>query len=464
MNKTIVHFLDRTCSHIKYPSVRKEVREELGRHLQDHQAVLQSEGMEEEQAAAEAVSAMGSADVLGQELDRQHRPHTDWPLLLLTAAMVLAGCVTMYLCGLTDSRPISLSSYLISAGLGLAVMAFLLFFNYTKLADFSGLIYLCLLAVFLVALALCQPVNGRQALIVGRVQVQLEFLSCLFLVPLAGFFNRYRQGGWPEICKLMGLAAVPSLLLLLFPALSAALLFAGAFAVMLFAAVLKGHFRGSKKAYIFLLLGIGLLVLLFLFFRFQPFHSERFQVFLTRGASDPAGGGWQTVMADRWLAKSKWIGPAPAIAAGEAISNTLPGVYSEFVLVNFIAHFGWLPGIFLIGVICVLIWRLFTVAGKTKNPFGATLSYFACTLLALKFVTAVLMNFGLLPLTAISLPLISYGGSDYVTTLCLIGLVLTVYRHNDLVPAAAPTPSSLPGKHRLITYIDGKLVIDLKGE
>ena len=165
-------------------------------------------------------------------------------------------------------------------------------------------------------------------------------------------------------------------------------------------------FSGNKFS--LSLSGLGLVgVLVSVFFVFStPYRIARIFGAFSRGQHDPGGSGWQQVMVDKWLFSSKLFGRTSEIAEG-SLEFTLPGLTSDYVLVNIIASFGWIVGIALILLIAFII-RLY-VTTKSKSGFGYYLSLSACTHIGTIYNN--MCNFSLFPHIG-DMPFVSYGGSD----------------------------------------------------
>jgi cell division protein FtsW (lipid II flippase) len=110
-------------------------------------------------------------------------------------------------------------------------------------------------------------------------------------------------------------------------------------------------------------------------------------------------------------------------------------------------------------IIFAFIVRMLISVVKQKNSFGFLLSSAACISLAGQFIIFVLSNIGIIAPTSGILPLISFGGTGFVTNMILVGIVLSVYRRADIVTEIHQNSCN----NRLIRIEDGKLIIDLFG-
>ena len=85
MSRVIDSFINDVCSYIKYKGVHKEVKDELSLHIDELKDSYTSKGLSEEDAEKKAIADMGNAAEIGEKLNKQHKPQTEWSLIILTA-------------------------------------------------------------------------------------------------------------------------------------------------------------------------------------------------------------------------------------------------------------------------------------------------------------------------------------------------------------------------------------------
>ncbi|MDR1687634.1 MAG: FtsW/RodA/SpoVE family cell cycle protein [Clostridiales bacterium] len=447
MREKVNQFLNSVCSHIKYKSAHEEIRAELEIHIDEMKEKFTDDAGSEEAALDMAINAMGDCGEIGKRLNKQHKPQTEWSIVALTAAIALMGVLVMYVSRGFENPQLNFESYLFSSALGIAVLLAMYFFDYTKLKKYTWHIYLITLCFLIIFQIFGYRMNGaRRFLLLGGLGFSMYFVIVLFIISYAGFIEKARGKGTPAMLKLSLLALVP-ICLIAFDWLSLAAVLAVVCVALIITAVAKNHFGGGRKRQAAILAaGIALSSFVSLGFVFTPqyaYRVERLSVFLSRGKSDPMGHGYQVVMADRWLNASEVIGTAQARINGYDASQTLPDLATDFALVNVFVTLGRAAGIILIIIIAAYIIRMFFVAGKVKNNYGFYLSLSACTVLAVQFVTGIMMNFNLLPFASSYFPFISFGGVGYVSCMAFVGIILSVWRTNNLAPKGAS--DSAPG-------------------
>jgi cell division protein FtsW (lipid II flippase) len=213
---------------------------------------------------------------------------------------------------------------------------------------------------------------------------------------------------------------------------------------MIIYAINKNHFAGNRKRRLVMLSSFSLVGLIILTANIlgASYRSDRINAFFTGFLSKRTGGQidstgifYQQAMADKWLKASVMFGATAEKINNFGLDRTMPSVTTDFALINVFASLGWFMGIALILSIIIYISRMFTVTKKIKDSYGFYLSFGACVYLAAQFISGILVNFGLLPTMSVTIPFISYGGVGYITNMAMIGLILSVWRRNNLLPA-----------------------------
>ena len=99
---------------------------------------------------------------------------------------------------------------------------------------------------------------------------------------------------------------------------------------------------------------------------------------------------------------------------------------------------------------------------KIRNTYGFYLSLAASSILSLQFITSILVNFSLFPFSSMGIPFISYGGTNYIMNMALVGIILSVWRRNKLIGREDGGAEDNQNSYQFISYKDGKIIINLK--
>lgn len=301
--------------------------------------------------------------------------------------------------------------------------------NSKVLAAFCGILFVMLAYVKLFGAA----VNGAQGWInVGFFSIQPAEIAKLFLIVyLANQFAHYNER--PGVYSLKKAAypiTVAALLLLLIFVQPDFGGFAinGAIVVVLF---LGSEINWRKSVWILLtslgLLIIGLpLIAKFVVAHFHGYQVNRFVAYINPFANNN-GVGNQLV--NSYYAISN--GGLTGVGLGNSIQKMgyLPEPNTDFILAIISEELGWLMVAFILILIMIIVCRTIQLGVKVDSLYQALLCYGVATFIAVETFFNIGGVSGLLPITGVTLPFISYGGSSMVVLSAAIGLILNVSRH-----------------------------------
>ena len=119
-----------------------------------------------------------------------------------------------------------------------------------------------------------------------------------------------------------------------------------------------------------------------------------------------------------------------SLAAGEPVDDAavyhLPEDHTDFIFILLCERLGWLGAVAVVGLVALLCWRCFIIAQHTHEPFGRLVVIGIAGLFATEMLINTGMTVGLLPVTGLSLPLVSYGGSGLLAHSLGLGVVVNV--------------------------------------
>ncbi len=284
---------------------------------------------------------------------------------------------------------------------------------------FAGSILLLLLVY------LFPPINGAQRWIrLGPVGLQpSELAKVAYVIMLARYLrdrdHLRRVSGvvWPVVLTL-----IPVLLILCEPDLGTATVFLPVLLAMLFVA------RVPKKTLVVLVLvGVCLLPVLWSQMSLEQ-RSRVTSLFDQAGPGEaPSDEGYQLRQAKQMIALgsgwgSYWIGEP----VDDPAAYRLPEAHSDFIFCVIGERFG-LPGMAaVLGLYAWLVWQAIAVGRATRDSFARMLAFGLATLISVQVLINTGMSVGLLPITGLPLPLVSYGGSGLLTQGIALGLLVNV--------------------------------------
>ncbi len=355
------------------------------------------------------------------------------PLLLLaTLGLIAAGVYSVHRATINDvSGDPNYFMYrqLAYAGVGLVLMFLLSRFDYSRLREWKWGVYTFLIASILLVYALGFSARGsRRAIEFGFFNFQASELGKLLLVvALAAFtVDRLRRLGDREsTSRILLLALVPAILVVAQPDLGSGLVYLAIVIAVLFVAGAKWtHFAAAAAlaatALVLVLLvapALGVEVL-------KPYQQDRLTAFLNP-SDDPADEGYQINQSLTAIGAGGKTGRGDQSTQTEL--NFLPEHHTDFIFSVVGEEFGFVGAALVLSLFALLIWRALRILTMSKNFYGALVAAGITAMLMFQVFVNVGMTIGIMPITGIPLPLLSYGGSSVLTTLMAIGLLQSIH-------------------------------------
>lgn len=267
-----------------------------------------------------------------------------------------------------------------------------------------------------------------------------EFGKVLLIVALAAFvMERHRRGaGWRSTARVLMLGLAPTALVFLQPDLGTALVLGAiTLAALFLAGVSWRHFAAigavavALAGTVFVLApAAGIPVL-------RDYQEERLTSFL-HPSEDPANAGYQTRQA--LIA----VGSGGRLGRGEEATQTelefLPERHTDFIFAVIGERFGFLGAALVLSLYALLIWRALRITTSSKNLYGTLIAGGIAAMLVFQVFLNVGVNLGILPVTGVTLPLLSYGGSSVLATFIAIGLLQSINVQARLSPRSRAAP------------------------
>lgn len=335
----------------------------------------------------------------------------DWYLLLLILVIFGLGALILFSIDKQLFR-----SQLIFFSLSLPLFFLLTHFDYKILKKFGWLSYIIsvvLLGLTFILGSLTRGVIRWISLASFNFQ-PAEIVKPFLIVAFASFCLQFNLKKIVNLIKLFILFLVPAILIFKQPALGNSMVFSVGFLTIIF-------FAGLPKKY--LLIGLLLLVIgvPFGYRLLKPYQQERIISFLNPDF-DPLGSGYNLMQAKIAIGSGGIFG----IGLGQGSQSQLkflPERQSDFIFACLAEELGFGVATILIIAYLALIIKILLIVQKSQNFFGFLVGMGSAGMLLFQVVVNIGMNLGLLPITGITLPLVSYGGSSLISSLALLGLV-----------------------------------------
>jgi rod shape determining protein RodA len=356
----------------------------------------------------------------------------DLDLLLIAAVLLISALSLLMIYSSTHDR-------LVSEGVdefyfvkrqggaifaGLVVMAGLIAIDFRKLRDYSAFTYI---VTILLLLAVLSPVGsagrGHQAWfqIPGGFQLQPSELAKFgIIVALAGYANEHRgeMNPW-RLTVTIGLAAVPLGLVMLQPDLGTAMVL-GLIVIALLAVA------GAKTRH---LLVLALFGLTFVFAvvnvgMLKQYQIDRLTSFVNQGG-DKRNTTYNTDQSKNAIGNGGVTGRGFGNGSQTA-GGFVPEQHTDFIFTAVGEEFGFIGSVALLALFAVVIWRTWRAALLARDFFGTLVCVGVLAMFSFQIFENMGMTMGIMPVTGIPLPFMSYGGSSMITDFACVALVASV--------------------------------------
>jgi rod shape determining protein RodA len=364
--------------------------------------------------------------------------------LLLVAAVGLIGCSVYVVGGATqDDIPGNPNYYLyrqLAYGIvGIVFMLALSRFDYSRLREWRFGVYGVMLALIFVVLAIGTAAKGSQRWIpLPFFNLQPSELGKVLLIVALSAFMVERIRRLSEVdttCRILLLAIVPAMLVVIQPDLGSALVYmAIAVAVLYIAGTKWTHFvvlsALATGAVAVVLVGApaaGVQVL-------KPYQVDRLTAFV-HPTDDPRKQGYQLKQSIVGIGSGQKTGRG-AEGATQTKLNFIPEHHTDFIFSVVGEEFGFAGAALILALYALLIWRALRILTMAKNLYGALIAGGITAMLMFQVFVNVGMTIGIMPITGVPLPLMSYGGSSVLVTFMAIGLLQSVHAQARMSSAA----------------------------
>jgi len=192
--------------------------------------------------------------------------------------------------------------------------------------------------------------------------------------------------------------------------------------VLIGTCVLMLFIAGGKMKYFLYLSVIGLLGFTYLIVS-APYRMSRITSFFNPW-DDPLGDGFQIIQSLYAIGPGKLLG----VGFDQSIQKHfyLPEPQTDFIFSIIGEEFGFIGALFVIGLFFLLCWRGIQIALSAKDPFARYIAFGIIMMITIQVMINISVVIGLIPVTGITLPFLSYGGSSLALTLCSVGILLHI--------------------------------------
>ncbi|MFH1305825.1 MAG: rod shape-determining protein RodA [Candidatus Omnitrophota bacterium] len=306
---------------------------------------------------------------------------------------------------------------------GLVVLFIMANIDYLKVMDIAYFAYGLNLAVLVFILFFGgERYGAKRWLDLGVFSLQpSEFVKITTILALAAFLGegRERIGTFRNYAGAVLLVAPAIVLIFLQPDLGTALVLIPILFAMLFIC-------GEKVKYMALTTVIGVISLPFFWSLMRGYQKKRLMVFVNPNL-DPLGAGYTIIQSKIAIGSGGMFGKG-LLNGTQSYLRFLPERHTDFIFSVIGEEWGFVGAVVLIGLYALVIARGIKIMARADDIYGKTIAAGVVTLIAFQVLVNISMTIGLMPVVGLPLPAISYGGSNTVTALMSVGLLLSVGR------------------------------------
>lgn len=359
-----------------------------------------------------------------KKLNKKFLKNIEWSILICVAILITIGCIALYSATQSTEHD-ELIKQLIWLGISIPIMIAAICIDYELIVKISPIAY-GLILISLIAVLFTEPINGATSwFIIGSFSIQpAEFAKIFVILTLALVISKVQEKGKDEISKPLKLmlcllvVAIPVILIVKQPDYGTAIAFIVATVFVLLVS-------GIDKKYIIISIILAVVILPLLYKFILPEHAKtRIDVFLNPNL-DPRGSGYNIIQSKLAIGSGQLFGMGVTQGNQTQLGYLYPKT-TDFIFSVIGEEMGFLVAGLVIVLYVVLITKIIFIAKTAKDDKGAYIAMGIAGVFVFHMVENIGMTMGLLPITGVPLPFVSYGGSSLLTNLILIGLVLNV--------------------------------------
>lgn len=349
----------------------------------------------------------------------------DYVLLAVTAVLVVFG-VLMIRSATMDAIDADLISRVPDqiqyAVIGTVLMFFLAFIDYRMLGSLHVWLYLLLLILLLMVFffGTVGDAGARRWINLG-IRIQPSELGKIIIIITLGYFLAQRYEQMDKLTTVLASLvhiSVPVLMIFLQPDLGTTIVFLVLWFTLVWAA-------GLRLKHIALFMMVGILAMPFMWTQMEPYQRERITNFVAPDEDDTQGSTYNIRQAAISIGSGGLLGQGYA-SGPQTQLRFLRVRHTDFIFSVIAEEFGFVGGVSVMVLIGVVIMRILSAARDAADPLGSMICYGVASMIFFQTVVSIGMNLGMLPVTGLTLPFISSGGTSLLATLAGIGLVQSV--------------------------------------
>ena len=360
-------------------------------------------------------------------------------LLILVFGLIIISSATHVTMKKGDNKYYYVYRQIIWILIGLGSMIAVLRSNYVEFGKFAKILYIInIMALLAVDIVGSTTLGSQRSFSVGGFNIQPSEISKIIIIITFANFLTKREGKLEKFKDLIPcfiFVGFPFLLVLKQPDMGTALVLMAIMFGMLFVAGAKPRVLIS----IILLGAISVSGILFYDIKydkrliFQPYQQKRLTIFIDP-TQDPLGAGYQMIQSQIAIGSGGIKGKG-LYNGSQSNLDYLPKdeQHTDFIFAVVGEELGFVGEMILLLLFFYLLVRGIDIAGKARDFFGTLLAAGVVAMWAFHLMVNIGMTAGIMPVTGIPLPFISYGGSSMLTNMLAVGLLINIYMRRQKI-------------------------------
>lgn len=359
-----------------------------------------------------------------------HRIWREWDwtvvictLLLISVGVVIIGSATHVNRDGLDINDL-VSKQLMFFVINTVVIVMMQWFDYRRLRSWGRPLYFITILLLVAVMLIGTSALGAQRWIqIGPITIQpSEFTKLLMIISMVQMMeNRVNKlNTFRSLVPIVLYVGIPTLLVFKQPDLGTSLVYLAILCGMLFVA-------GIRMRLVQIIVGVAVVLAPLGWFVLQEYQKQRILVFLNPNI-DPFGAGYHIIQSKIAIGSGMILGKG-LFEGTQSQLNFLPENHTDFIFSVIGEELGFVGCVIVLLLLFLLIYRSIMIARSANDTFGTLLATGIGSMLVFEVLVNVGMTTGIMPVTGIPLPFISYGVSALTTNMISVGLLLNIAMH-----------------------------------
>lgn len=352
--------------------------------------------------------------------------NTDFLIVICIVALVAIGIIGIYSAGYaTDVNKDEYIKQMIFFGIGIVIL-FALYLIPNSTFEFAGYVLYCISAIFLVVVLFTPKIMGAHSWFNfgGFLYQPSELMKIGYILTFSKLLMMYKKIKTNKIKRIIVISLlclsflIPVGLIMLQPDFGTAVVFAFITFFILFKS-------GLKYRYIFIAIGLVLILIPIVYYGIlNDTQKARIDVYLDPSI-DPLGSGYNAIQSELAVGSGMVAGTG-FLQGVQTQLGFVPIKTSDFIYSVISEEFGFIMSFLIVVLFTILITRTIRVSKYAEDEYLGMVVVGIAGMIFFHFVQNIGMTIGLMPITGVPLPFVSYGGSNMITNMISMGIVLNV--------------------------------------